>query len=211
MKTALPAECSASAVCVCVSVSELSVSLTHSGRNGFFLLTAYQVSPGSSVVAAAIHTGWIALMKTVSSWSLPVVLVLRQPVNTGKLQRKPPLLLLMWSARLPLFTLADPPPKTQSWVTSWVLGLFCQRVVSHLRSHLWSFPHGRVPLNTKVSEPSEGKLMLCIPSFLLHCLFIKPPKCADRKRTLEGLCTGVQNIMVRFIKKKNPADGHALA
>lgn len=124
MKTALPAECSASAVCVCVSVSELSVSLTHTGRNGFFLLTAYQVSPGSSVVAAAIHTGWIALMKTVSSWSLPVVLVLRQPVNTGKLQRKPQPLLLMWSARLPLFTLADSPSKRQSWVTSWVQGLF---------------------------------------------------------------------------------------
>lgn len=111
MKTALPADCR-----VFVFVSLCLNPRRHwliRGGMAFFLPAAYRVSPGPSVVAAAIHTGWIALMKTVSSCSLPVALESRQPVNTGNFKES--CLMLMWSARLPLFTLGDSLPKKKKF------------------------------------------------------------------------------------------------
>lgn len=76
-------------VCVCLYVWTHGVTDSYRVGVVFFLPAAYQVSPGFSVVAAAIHRGWITLMKTGSSF-------LKQAARTqvevackhGELQRK---------------------------------------------------------------------------------------------------------------------------
>lgn len=153
MKTVPPAECS---VCVCVSVSAPSVSLTHTGWNGFFLPTAYQVSPGSSVVAAAIHTGWIALMKTVSSWSPPVALELSRPVNTGRFKESRRCWCDLLACRFSRWAIHCQKNSHVFFFIFTSAGAFCQREVFPLWSRLWSFPHGQLPLNTKIAGPGGG-------------------------------------------------------
>lgn len=145
-----------SVVCVCVSVFEPSVSLTHTGWNGLFLPAPYQVSPGSSVVAAAIHRGWIALMKTVSSWSPPVALELMQPVNTGNFKESRWYWCDLLTCRFTRWVIHCQKTAMYFFFIFRSAGTFGQRKVSLLMSHLWSFPHCRVPLNTKVSKPSGG-------------------------------------------------------
>lgn len=108
MKTALPADCSASAVCVCVCVWTLSVTDSYRVEWPFS-------SRCLSGVPGLLCCGWSysQRMNRINENSLLLEPAGGTPVEAAckhrKLQRKP--LILMWSARLPLFTLGDALPK----------------------------------------------------------------------------------------------------